>query len=277
MEADKEGVLTEKAIKLMGITRNDIGRKSLYYNYLDDNNLKYSINPYSNTGIFSLAKLFENNIVLILFLIFTFISADLILSEVGEGSYKIAYTQSYERGKIYFSKIIAMILSLTLVLLILLLINFTVNTIANGTGDFKEPFVVSKNISNLSLDNENMEFKVISTGKSVLLNILLLISVIFFNIAFISTLSVFTDSITKTIGIEAAFIIFSLLLREFLSTASIVHAIFPYSYIFVQDVIIQRFKTNYNLGILLNIGLAAALAFVGYKKFIKKDFIGSKA
>lgn len=276
IEADKEGVVPESALKLRKITMDDIRRKNTYYNYLYDNDIMYSINPYTNTGVFSISKLMENSTILFIFLILTFISIDLFLSEVDEGSYKVVYIQPYDRSKIFFSKILAIILFIILILVIILSINFIANTILNGSGDFSEPIAVTRNINKISLNNENIEFKIISIGNNILLSILLFLIVVFFNIVFISTLSIFTDSTIKTVGIELILIILSLLLREFLSPDSIVHSIFPYSYIFVQDVLIQRFKTNYILGILLDIGLSAALMFVGHKKFIKKDFLGSK-
>ena len=128
---------------------DDIKRKNLYYNYLKENNIKYNPNPYTNTGIFSIATLLDNNMLFLIFIIFTFLTIDLFLLEVEDGSYKIIYTQPYERGKIFLSKIISTILIMTLILIIILGVNFLVNTILNETGDFREPIAVSENINKL--------------------------------------------------------------------------------------------------------------------------------
>lgn len=275
IEASEEGVVPESALKLREITMDDIRRKNVYYNYLKENNLKYNPNPYTNTGVFSITTLLENNMLFLIFIIFTFLSIDLFLLEVEEGSYKIIYTQPYERGKIFISKIISTILIMVLILVVILVVNFLVNTILNETGDFREPIAVSENISSLFLNKENIDFKIISTGKHILLSIILFLTVIFFNIVFISFLSVFTDSITKTMGIEILMIMLSLLFRKFVSPNSIIHGITPFSYIFTEDVLINRYNTNYIFGILLNLILSGILLFISYKRFKNKDFLGS--
>ena len=107
MEANEEGVVPKSALKLRKITMDDIRRKNVYYNYLKENNIKYNPNPYTNTGVFSITALLDNNILFLIFIVFTFLSIDIFLLEIEEGSYKIIYTQPYERGKIFISKIIS--------------------------------------------------------------------------------------------------------------------------------------------------------------------------
>ena len=143
-------------------------------------------------------------------------------------------------------------------------------------GDFKEPIAVSENIGRLSINKENTDFEIIPTGKYIFLSIILFLAVIFFNIIFISFLSVFTDSLTKTMGIEILMIILALLFRKFVSPNSTIHGITPFSYIFTEDVLINRYNTNYIFGILLNLSLSGILLFISYKKFRNKDFLGSR-
>src|SRR5699024_10983148 len=135
------------------VTMSDIKRKNEYYNYLQENEVKYNINPYTNTGEFSVSVLFKNNIIIFIFVIFTFISMDLFLSEVEEGSYKLTYTQPYERRKSFFSKIIAQISFILLILLILLSGNFLINAVINGVGDFRYPIAIGANISKVLPSN----------------------------------------------------------------------------------------------------------------------------
>lgn len=63
IEANEEGLVPESALKLRKITMDDIRRKNVYYNYLKENNIKYNPNPYTNTGIFSIATLLDNNML----------------------------------------------------------------------------------------------------------------------------------------------------------------------------------------------------------------------
>lgn len=276
IEADKEGVVPETALKLRKITMDDIRIKSLYYNYLADNNIKYNINPYTNTGIFSVSKLLDNYSIFFIFVIFTLMSIDLFLSEVEEGSYKIAYTQPYGRQEIFFSRVIAMTLFLIILLSLMLIINLVVNTILNSLGDFSEPVVVSENIGRITLNKENIEFKIIPIGKNILLSAGLFLAVIFFNIGLISILSTFTDSASQTIGIEVSLVMLSLLFRKFVLPSSIIHGLSPFNYIFTQDVLIQRYNSSLILGVLLNLGLGIILLIISSRGFIKKDFLGSK-
>ena len=76
-------------------------------------------------------------------------------------------------------------------------------------------------------------------------------------------------------GIEILMIMLSLLFRKFVSPNSIIHGITPFSYIFTEDVLINRYNTNYIFGILLNLILSGILLFISYKRFKNKDFLGS--
>lgn len=277
VEADKEKLVPESTLKLRKITMDDIRRKSVFYNYLADNDLSYDVNPYTSTGVLSIAKLLENNVILLIFIIFIFLSMDMFLSEVEEGSYKTAYTQPYERRKIFFSKVIGMVLFITLVFLIVLSLNFIINTILNGIGDFKEPLSVTENINKICLNNKNIEFKIISIGKSIILSIILFLAVVFCNIGFISLLSLFTDSTVRTMGIEISLLILFLLLRKFVLSNNLIHALSPLSYIFTQDVLTEKYNTNFNFGILLNLALTGIFLFISYRKFNSKDFLGSRS
>lgn len=167
-------------------------------------------------------------------------------------------------------------LFLIVVLLLMVGINLLVNTILNSLGDFSEPVVVSENIGKITLNRDNVEFKIISIGKNILLSMGLFLAVTFFNIGFISVLSTYTDSVSKTIGIEVLLILLSLLLRKFVLPNSITHLLTPFSYIFAQDVLVQRYNTSYILGILIGLVVSAILLFISYKKFENKDFLGSK-
>ncbi|MCT4544580.1 MAG: ABC transporter permease [Vallitalea sp.] len=276
IEAEKEGVLPKTALRLRNVTINDIRRKNTYYKYLLKNNLKYSLNPYTNSGVFGIIGLFENTIILLIFLIFTFITMDLFLSEIEGGSYKLAYTQPYERSKIFFSKVMAMLIFTIVVILAALSLNFIANSIISEIGNFSEPVAVSENIKNISLNNKEVNYIIISIGAKILLSILLFLTIIMFNISLISTISVFTDSTTKTMGIVISAIMLCLLIRRFVSPGSIIHGILPYSYIFNQDILIGRYNTSYILGVLINLGLSAVLLLIGSKKIAKKDFLGAR-
>lgn len=276
IEAYKEGVIPPETLNVRKITMDEIKRRKVYYDYLNDNNIEASINPYTNTGVNSIYGLLENNMVFIMFIIFTFLTMDIFLSEVEEDSYKLLYIQPFERKWIFYSKIISMTIIIAFIFLLLLGVNFIVNSIINGIGNLSYPFAASRNIKRISLNNKPTDFIIITIRTNIIMSLLLIFTVLFFNIILISFLSVYTDSTTKTVGIVLILIMITLLLREFFPPDIIAQSFIPFTYIFTQDILIGKINVNYIIGIILNISLSLILLIASSQKFIRKDFLGSK-
>ncbi len=276
IEAYEKGYLPRELLELRKTSINEFKRELFRLTYLQENNIDYSINPHTNTGINSISKIFQNNIILIIFVIMGFMIVDVFLSEVGEGSYKLLYTQPYKRKNIFFGKIISVFLILTSLFIAILVIQFLVGTLSNGIGDINSPYTVIENLMRLSISENNIRFKMIPEIKAIGLSIILLILTIMLNISIISLLSVYTDSISKTIGAEIVLIFMTVIVRNFIFEEQSIHGLNPFSYIFTQDVLTGRINSSYLLGILLNIGLIVLCGLLSYMKFNRKDFLGDK-
>lgn len=276
IEAYEKGYLPRELLELRKTSINEFKRELFRLTYLQENNIDYNINPHTNTGINSISKIFQNNIILIIFVIMGFMIVDVFLSEVGEGSYKLLYTQPYKRKNIFFGKIISVFLILTSLFIAILVIQFLVGTLSNGIGDINSPYTVIENLMRLSISENNIRFKMIPEIKAIGLSIILLILTIMLNISIISLLSVYTDSISKTIGAEIVLIFMTVLIRNFIFEEQSIHGLNPFSYIFTQDVLTGRINSSYLLGIILNIGLIVLCGLLSYMKFNRKDFLGDK-
>ena len=276
IEAYEKGYLPRELLELRKTSINEFKRELFRLTYLQENNIDYNINPHTNTGINSISKIFQNNIILIISVIMGFMIVDVFLSEVGEGSYKLLYTQPYKRKNIFFGKIISVFLILTSLFIAILVIQFLVGTLSNGIGDINSPYTVIENLMRLSISENNIRFKMIPEIKAIGLSIILLILTIMLNISIISLLSVYTDSISKTIGAEIVLIFMTVLIRNFIFEEQSIHGLNPFSYIFTQDVLTGRINSSYLLGIILNIGLIVLCGLLSYIKFNRKDFLGDK-
>ena len=76
-------------------------------------------------------------------------------------------------------------------------------------------------------------------------------------------------------GIEIIMIILSLLFRKFISPNSIIHRITPFSYIFTEEVLIDRYNANYIFGILLNLMQNERILKESFDTFLYKEEIGN--
>lgn len=276
IEAYEKGYLPKELLELRKTSINEFKRELFRLRYLQENDIDYSINPHTNTGINSISKIFQNNIIIIIFTIMGFMTVDVFLSEVGEGSYKLLYTQPYKRKDIFFGKIISVFLTLISLFIAILVIQFLLGTIFNGIGDISSPYVTIENLMKLSLSGDNIGFKMIPEIKAISFSIILIILTIMLNICMISLLSIYTDSISKTISVEIVLILMTVLIRNFIFEEQIIHGLNPYSYIFTQDVLTGRINSSYLLGMILNIVLIVLCLLLSYMKFNGKDFLGDK-
>lgn len=276
IEAYENGYISRELLELKKNSINEFERELFRFKFLQENNIDYSINPHTNTGINSISKMLQNNIILIIFVIMSFMMVDVFLSEVEDGSYKLLYTQPYKRKSIFFGKIISVFLILTSLFIAILAIQFLLGTISNGIGDINSPYVTIENLMKLSLSGDNIGFKMITEIKAISLSIILIILTIMLNICIISLLSVYTDSVSKTIGTEIVLILLVVIIRNFVFEEHSIHGLNPFSYIFTQDILTGRINSSYLFGVLLNKGFIALCVLLSYKKFNSKDFLGDK-
>lgn len=259
-----------------GLTIEEMDKKTYINSYILENQIQPILNPYTLTGANSLVMFLEGNNLVVLIFIIALLSIDIYLSEVEEGSYKLAYTQPLTRKQIYIGKLITIIIiSLALVILGILL-NFMATSIIFEKGDMNYPFITKDSIKTISLNGGFREYKILPLWKYFILGITLLLPIISFTISIIIFVSIFTDSNTNTLGFPVILLILSFIFNSFVSKESIINLIYPYSYLFIKDVIEFNNSSNYLLGFLINFSLSILLFIFSYYKFINKDFLGAK-
>ena len=95
-------------------------------------------------------------------------------------------------------------------------------------------------------------------------------------ISLITLLSLFTDSIEKTLGIFAVLIIMAFTFKTIIRKNSLINLFYPYMYSFYENVVSGFYSSNYLIGIIINLSLGVIFILISYFKFIKKDFLGSR-
>lgn len=271
-----EGVIDEKTLSEMNLKLEDIKKEMKVNQYILDNEIDPIINPYTMTGANSLIMFLEGNNLLVLIFLISLLAIDIYLSELEEGSYKLSYTQPFERKDIFRGKIIT-ILAISILLIVLGgILNFGAISSIYEIGNINYPFIANENINQIAFNNNNIEYIIIPLWKFVLLGFGLLLPILIFTIALIICISIFTDSNKKTMGISIILLVMAFIFDNFLKKHSIVNLVYPYSYIYIRNVIEANSRSNYLLGMLLNSFLAVGLFIISYYKFISKDFLGGR-
>lgn len=275
IDAFNDKSISDEYFIMNGSSIEETKQEYTLYSYLENEEINYPINVHLNTGAYLLNQNFINISSILIYLIITLFVMDVFTKEMESGTYKISYTISKSKTEIYTSKILTMLLIGIIVIMIFFISMFLVGVIQKGVGDFNLPVVMDKNIGRISFSKE-VDFMAVPMIKEFILRTILFISVILMNINLIGFLSVYSDSISLIIGLESGVLILTILARLFLNPDSIIHGLNPFSYIFVSDVLLSNYNTNYIFGLILNIGLAIIFYLLSVNKFNKKDFVGAR-
>lgn len=271
----EENNIKEEFLNENNFTMDDL-HKGIYINqYILDNEIQPIINPYTMTGANSLVRFLDGNNLIIIMIIIVLLSMDIYLSEVEEGSYKLSYTQPYKRNQIFFGKVVSIIIISTILVVVGAIFNFAMVSIIHGVGNMNYPFVTTEAINKLAFNNQG-QYMILSLVNYVIRGFILLFPILLFTIVLTLGISIITDSSGKTLGFSTMIIGLAFILKNFVSRHSIINLIYPYSYLYIKDVIEVNNNSNYLLGIMLNSIMAIVLFVISYKKFIHKDFLGSR-
>ncbi|MSU02749.1 ABC transporter permease subunit [Tissierella sp. DSM 105185] len=271
----EENNIKEEFLNENNFTMDDL-HKGIYINqYILDNEIQPIINPYTMTGANSLVRFLDGNNLIIIMIIIALLSMDIYLSEVEEGSYKLSYTQPYKRNQIFFGKVVSIIIISTILVVVGAIFNFAMVSIIHGVGNMNYPFVTTEAINKLAFNNQG-QYMILSLVNYVIRGFILLFPILLFTIVLTLGISIITDSSGKTLGFSTMIIGLAFILKNFVSRHSIINLIYPYSYLYIKDVIEVNNNSNYLLGIMLNSIMAIVLFVISYKKFIHKDFLGSR-
>lgn len=267
----EKGFLEEKVLDMEEI------HKKMYINqYILDNDIQPILNPYTMTGANSLIMFLNGNNLLILIFFIALLSVDIYLSEVEEGSYKLAYSQPFERKEIFLGKVIVITIVSLAIIALGALLNFIIISTIYEIGDMNYPFVTRENIKDLFFGGNDIGYSILPLWKFVLMGFVLLLPILLLTIALIMCISIFLDSGTKTLGFSIMLLVLAFIFNNFISKKSIVNLIYPYCYLFIKNVIEVNTRSNYLFGILLNISITILLFIMSYRKFIYKDFLGAR-
>lgn len=267
------GAVTEKEINLR---KEDI-EKEIYLNqYILDNKIEPTINPYTMTGANSLVLFLEGNNLIILIFLIALLSVDIYLSEIEEGSYKVVYTQPFKRKDVFFGKIITISIVSLLLLGLAAILNFGILSIIYGIGNLNYPFITNEIVKHISFSNVHGEYIILPLWKFVVMGFGLLVPIIIFTITLIIFISIYTDSNKKTMGFSIMLLVLAFIFNNFLTRQSIVNLIYPYCYLYIRNAIEINNRSNYLFGIILNSLMSIGLFMMSYYKFIRKDFLGAK-
>lgn len=270
------GSITEEFLDDRNLKIEDI-YKTMYLNqYILENEIQPLLNPYIMTGANSLSMFLDGNNLIILMFIIALLSIDIYLSELAEGSYKLSYTQPFRRNQIFLGKVITIIIISLALIGLGAILNFVIVSIIYGVGDMNYPLITGEVIKGISFSGNHGRYIILPLWKYVILGFSLLIPIMLFTIAVVIGISILTDSNSKTLALSIMLIGLAFIFKNFVSRQSIVNLIYPYSYLFVRDVIELKNYSNYLLGILLNTLIAIGLFIMSYHKFIHKDFLGAR-
>lgn len=271
-----DGVIKKEFLKDKNLTIEEITKKTYINKYMLENKIDPILNPYTMTGANSLVSFLEGNNLIVLMFIIGLLSIDIYLSEIEEGSYKLAYTQPVTRKQIYLGKLTTVMVISLLLLLFGILLNFIIINIIFELGNMNYPFFTMESIKTITFSGGFGEYMVLPLWKYFILGLILLFPIILFTIAFIMFISIFTDSSSKTLAFPIMLLVLAFIFNNFVGKQSIVNLIYPYSYLFIKDSIELNNRSNYLFGILLNSILSIGLFSISYYKFINKDFLGAK-
>ncbi|WP_353093581.1 ABC transporter permease subunit [Tissierella praeacuta] len=271
-----DGVIKEDFLLGKNSNIEEIQKEVALNQYILDNEIEPVINPYTMTGANSLVMFLKGNNLIILVFLIALLSIDIYLSEVEEGSYKLSYTQPFERKDIFLGKVITILIISMLLIVLGAILNFGAISSIYEVGNMNYPFIANENINQIVFNNNNTEYTIMPLWKYVLLGFGLLLSIVIFTITLIICISIFTDSSKKTMGTSIMLLILAFIFDNFLTKQSIVNLIYPYSYIYIRNAIEVNKRSNYLFGILLNSLMSIGLFIMSYYKFIQKDFLGTK-
>src|SRR5690606_1361017 len=108
----------------------------------------------------------------------------------------------------------------------------------------------------------------------IALGVIMTFALILFTVALIVFLSIFTDSLEKTLGITMVLIIAAFTFHIIASKESALNLFYHYMYCYFEIIISGFYRSNYMLGIIMNIGFSVFFIFISYLKFTRKDFLG---
>lgn len=250
--------------------RASIDREMQQLNYFIEND----INPITPTASKFNVQFVEQGITLFIPLLVVILAADLVSSEFSKKTIKILLTRAVPRGKILFSKFLALLIMTTLLVFIIAVSSTLVSYLFFQQWGFSEPIVTGFRLVGDQLNSDSTIL--ISRFQYTLLiySLLWFVSIIMASITLM--ISVLVDNSSSAIGILMAALIGGQFLQFFLSEWTVV------KYFFVTNLDLTRYLTgsyqpiegmSLNFSILILSAWAAVALIISFMVFNRKDVI----
>lgn len=270
-----EEIIDLEDIEKRGYTYRELKLLSDYTQYIADEDIQPLLNYYEINGANGM-KLFLTGVNLIVIsILISLLGADIYLNEISEGSYKLLLTQPTERKKIYLSKFIVVLLTSLGLILTIVLVNLSICSLIGGIGDWTYPLMSRTSLNTPTFNGMNEPLLVLPFWKFILRGLILMLFLTIFTVTNVFTISILTDSNSKTLGLTIFVIFISFGFNSFLNQESAINLWYPYSYLFMENVLEVSSRSNYLIGLIISI-LGTILSFIiSYTKFNEKDFLGA--
>lgn len=277
---EKKGFVEKHLLRARNQYPTVLQRKIAKNEYLLKNNIKPYFTPYELNGMQFLTFLLKGYSPMILIIFCIILSIDIFLREFEEGSYKLCFTQPYNRKKIYWSKVYSILLFVIGLMVLLILLFFIVISLIYGLGSSKypKPVGIVEILTSLSSNAGKLgRFQIISTGKYLVLGYMLLFFMMIMAILSTVALSTWFNSLSNTLGIVTGLMMLNYVFETFLDNGSILRFYLPLSYLNIEGTISGQINTSYVVGLTFALIISIGLIISSYKTFMKRDLLGAES
>ena len=276
LQGMKDGVETKEDYERRGYVENDIQLKADYTQYLMDAKIKPMINEYKVNGANGMKLFFSSKYVIFIIVMILFMIIEIYVREILEGSFKMYQTMPWRRGKLFIARgTFVVLLSFTL-LFASAGIYFLLCTLKGGIGDFAYPIMTRQSLLNWTSDGTTASLLLLPTWQYIVMGFAMVMTVILFSIAVVNWIALLADSQSKTIGVIVMLILAAFVFANFLPKEVFVNFWYPYSYVFVDKVMLVLSRSNYTMGVLVNLLGFIVVGSMSYITYIRKDFVGAR-
>ncbi|MBU5425832.1 ABC transporter permease [Tissierella pigra] len=271
---EKNEFIQETILKARNQHPTKLKQQIMMNEFLLENSMEPYLSPYKLNGVQFLTFLLKRHNPMILIIFSIILSIDVFMGEIEEGSYKLYFTQPYSRKKIYWSKLLSILLFLIVIMVSLILIFFIIISMIYGIGkgDFPQVIGSTKILISLTSNVDNLgNFQVISTSGYLILGYVLLLFSVIMSILLTVAFSILINSISRTLGLITGLIMLNYVFESFLDNKSMLRFWLPLSYLNIEQVIKGEVNASYLLGITITVFLSIILTAISYGKFITDD------
>ena len=149
-------------------------------------------------------------------------------------------------------------------------------TLKGDIGDFSYPIMTRQSLLHWTSNGISANLLLLPTWKYIVMGFAMVMALILFSITVVNWIALLFDSQSKTIGVVVMLIFAAFVFANFLSKDVLVNYWYPYSYLFVDKVLLVLSRSNFIMGILVNLFGCILVGSRGYITYMRKDFIGAR-